>query len=55
MCDVDRFCIKRKEGGRALITAEHAVRGDRNSLDHYVLNLEDKVAEMSLCTWKFRT
>ena len=32
----DRFYIKRNEGGRGLSSVEYAVRGEENSLGHYV-------------------
>lgn len=45
--DVDRLCMKRKEGGReggrGRRSVEHVARGEENSLGHYVLNLKENV------------
>ena len=39
--DVDRLYIKRKDGGRGLISIEQRVRGEENSLGFYVANSEE--------------
>ena len=39
--DVDRLYMKRKEGGRGLISVEHCVKGEENSLGFYVANSEE--------------
>ena len=39
--DVDRLYVKRKEGGRGLISVEQSVRGEENSLGFYVANSEE--------------
>ncbi|XP_047488218.1 uncharacterized protein LOC125038695 [Penaeus chinensis] len=39
--DVDRLYIKRKEGGRGLISVEQCVKGEENSLGFYVANSEE--------------
>ena len=36
--DVDRLYLKRHDGGRGLISIEHCVRAEENSLGFYVLN-----------------
>ena len=41
--DVDRLYIKRNEGGRGLSSVEYVVRGEENSLGHYVLHSEEKL------------
>ena len=41
--DVDRLYIKRNEGGRGLCSVEYVVRGEENSLGHYVLHSEEKL------------
>ena len=38
--DVDRLYMKRKEGGRGLISVEQCVKGEENSLGFYVANSE---------------
>ena len=39
--DVERLYIKRKEGGRGLMSVEHCVREEENSLGFYVVNSEE--------------
>ena len=39
--DVDRLYMKRKEGGRGLISVEQCVKGEENSLGFYVANSEE--------------
>lgn len=39
--DVDRLYIKRKEGERGLMSVEHCVREEENSLGFYVVNSEE--------------
>ena len=41
--DVDRLYVKRKEGGRGLISAERCIREEENSLGFYVVNLEENL------------
>ena len=41
--DVDRLYIKRKEGGRGLISVERCVSDEENSLGFYVANSEDNL------------
>ena len=41
--DVDRLYIKRKEGGRGLMSVEHCVRVEENSLGFYVINSEENL------------
>ena len=41
--DVDRLYIKRKEGGRGLMSVEHCVREEENSLGFYVVNSEENL------------
>ena len=41
--DVDRLYIKRNEGGRGLSSVEYVIRGEENSLGHYVLHSEEKL------------
>ena len=41
--DVDRLYIKRKEGGRGLISVERYVSDEENSLGFYVANSEDNL------------
>ena len=36
MSDVDRLYLTRREGGRGLISIQHCVRGEENSLSLYV-------------------
>ena len=42
---VDRLYLKRHEGGRGLISIEHCVRGEENSLGLYVMNSEEKLIQ----------
>ena len=39
--DVDRLYVKRKEGGRRLISVERCFREEENSLGFYVASLEE--------------
>ena len=41
--DVDRLYIKKKEGGRVLISVESCVREEENSLGFYVANSEENL------------
>ena len=41
--DVDRLYVKRKEGGRGLISVERCIREEENSLGFYVANLEENL------------
>ena len=41
--DVNRLYIKRKEGGRGLMSVEHCVREEENSLGFYVVNSEENL------------
>ena len=41
--DEDRLYITRKEGGRGLSSVEYMVRGEENSLGHFVLQSEEKL------------
>ena len=41
--NVDRLYIKRKEGGRGLMSVEHCVREEENSLGFYVANSEENL------------
>ena len=41
--NVDRLYIKRKEGGRGLMSVEGCVRGEENSLGFYIGNSEEKL------------
>ena len=41
--DVDRLYIKRKDGGRGLISVERCVREQENSLGFYVANSEENL------------
>ena len=43
--DVDRLYLKRHEGGRGLISIEHCVRGEENSLGLYVMNSAEKLIQ----------
>ena len=43
--DVDRLYIKRKEGGRGLMSVEHCVREEENSLSFYVANSEENLVK----------
>ena len=39
--DVDRLYIKRKEGGKSLVSLEHCVREEENSLGFHFANSEE--------------
>ena len=39
--NVDRLYVKRKEGGRGLISVERCIREEENSLRFYVANSEE--------------
>ena len=41
--DVDRLYIKKKEGGKGLMSVERCVREEENSLGFYVANSEEKL------------
>ena len=41
--DVDRFHVKRKEGGRAFISLEKCIREEENSFGFYVTNSEENL------------
>ena len=41
--DVDRLYVKRKEGGRGLISVERWIREEENSLGFYVANSEENL------------
>ena len=41
--DMGRLCIKRKEGGRGLMSVELCVREEENSLCFYVVNPEENL------------
>ena len=41
--NVDRLYVKRKEGGRALISVERCIREEENSLGFYVANSEENL------------
>ena len=41
--NVERLYIKRKEGGRCLISVERSVREGQNSLDFYVANSKENL------------
>ena len=41
MSDVDRWYVKRKEGGRGLMTVECCIKEEENSLGFYVANSEE--------------
>ena len=41
--DVDRLYVKRKEGGRGLISVERCIREEENSLGSYVANSEENL------------
>ena len=41
--DVDRLYVKRKEGGRGLISVERCIRKEENSLGFYVANSEENL------------
>ena len=41
--DIDRWYVKRKEGGRGLISVERCIREEENSLGFYVANSEENL------------
>ena len=41
--DVDRLYVKRKEGGRGLMSVERCVKEEENSLGYYVANSEENL------------
>ena len=41
--DVDRMYVKRKEGGRSLISVEQCIREEEYSLGFYVANSEENL------------
>ena len=41
--DIDRLYMKRKEGGRSLISVERCIREEENSLGFYVANSEENL------------
>ena len=41
--DVDRLYVKREEEGRALISVEHCIREEENSLEFYVANSKENL------------
>ena len=41
--DIDRLYMKRKEGGRSLISVERRIREEENSLGFYVANSEESL------------
>ena len=41
--DVDRLYVKRKEGGRGLISVERCIREEENHLGFYVANSEENL------------
>ena len=41
--NVDRLYVKRKEGGRGLISVERCIREEENSLGFYVANSEENL------------
>ena len=41
--DLDRLYVKRKEGGRCLISEVQCIRKEENSLGFYVTNLEESL------------
>ena len=43
--DVDRLYVKRKEGGRGLISVERCVKEEENSLKIYISNSEEKLVK----------
>ena len=44
--DIDRLYVKRKEGGRFLISVEQCIRRKENSLGFYVANSEENLARV---------
>ena len=53
--DVDRFYVKRKEGGRGLISVERCFRKEENSLGFYVANSEETLIRGVLTAETFNT
>ncbi len=53
--DVDRLYVKRKEGGRGLISVEQCVRGEENSLGFYVPNSEEMLIRGVCASGTIRT
>ena len=53
--DVDRLYVKRKEGGRGLISVEQCVRGEENSLGFYVANSEEMLIRGVCASGTIRT
>ena len=43
--DVDRLYLTRREEGRGLVSIQHCVRGEENSLGLYVKNSTEKLIE----------
>ena len=43
--DVDRLYIKRKEGGRGLMSVERCVREEEDSLSFYIANSEENLVK----------
>ena len=41
--DIDRLYVKRKEGGRCLISVEQCIREEENSLGFYVANSDENL------------
>ena len=41
--DVDRLYVKRKEGGRGLISVKQCIREEENSLGFYAANSEENL------------
>ena len=44
--DVNRLYVKRKEGGRGLISVERCVKEEENSLKIYISNSEEKLVKV---------
>ena len=40
---MDRFYKKRKKGGRSLVSVEHCIREEENSVGSYVANFEENL------------
>ena len=40
---MDRFYKKRKKGGRSLVSVEHGIREEENSVGSYVANFEENL------------
>ncbi len=53
--DADRLYVKRKEGGRGLISVEQCVRGEENSLGFYVANSEEMLIRGVCASGTIRT